>query len=479
VTSWIREVLADLRRQALTTTEPTGWSPDAIVCEVVRRLVGRAEAEDRQRQQPVINGTGVLLHTNLGRAPLAEAAIEAVRNAAGYASVEVDLSTGHRGPRGARVARLLQELTGGESALVVNNCAAATWLTLHALGSGREVIVSRGQLVEIGGSYRLPDIFQAAGVVLREVGTTNRTRLSDYACALNERTAALLRVHPSNYRIIGFAESVAIADLVNLASTAGARDTDAQAPPVPRTVLPGGSRLPVIDDLGSGCLYDLSAYGLMDEPQVQVSLEAGASVVLFSGDKLLGGPQCGVIVGRRDLLDHMRASPLARAMRVDKLTLAALEATLELHLAGRAFCEIPVLRMIAEPASRVRERAEQLLGRMAGFPWGGALCIGVEETQATLGGGSVPGQVISSWGISARAADGHADRLRRDESGNSPPLDTDELARRLRTGHPAVMPVIRNGRVLIDMRTVLPEQESDLLRRIVELVSPSARDPAD
>ena len=248
-----------------------------------------------------------MIHTNLGRAPLAPAAIEAMTEVAACTNLEVDLASGQRGRRGAAVEQLCQEVTGAEAALVVNNCAAATLLTLQTLAAGRRVIISRGQLIEIGGSFRLPDVFRQAGVELHEVGTTNRTRLSDYAEAIGPETAALLRVHPSNYRISGFCESVTIAELVELGKK---------------------HQLPVIDDVGSGCLYDLTRYGLPDEPIVSESLRAGADLVLFSGDKLLGGPQCGIIVGRAEIVAKLRSNPLARALRVDKLTLAALQATL-------------------------------------------------------------------------------------------------------------------------------------------------------
>ena len=328
VADWVRDVLKTMRNGQVGDL---GIDSSRIMSEVVLYVQEVAQRVESQRLRPVINGTGVVLHTNLGRAPLPRAAVQAVVAMASGTNLELDLSTGNRGRRGAAVELLCQEIAGAEGALIVNNCAAATLLALQTLAAGRRVVISRGQLIEIGGSFRLPDVFRQAGVVLDEVGTTNRTRLSDYAVAIGPETAALMLVHPSNYRITGFSESVAIADLTSLARERG---------------------LPVIDDIGSGCLYDLSRYGLTDEPVVEDSLRAGADLVLFSGDKLLGGPQCGIIVGRTDAIEQLRANPLWRALRVDKMTLAALQATLEIHRAGQAFTEIPVLRQLSPERRR-------------------------------------------------------------------------------------------------------------------------------
>jgi L-seryl-tRNA(Ser) seleniumtransferase len=394
----------------------------------VHRLAQRASGAAAQRLQRVINATGVVIHTNLGRAPLAAAAIEAITAAAACANVEVDLMTGHRGKRGAAVEQLCCEITGAEAALVVNNCAAATLLTLQTLAAGRRVIISRGQLIEIGGSFRLPDVFRQAGVELAEVGTTNRTRLSDYADAIGPDTAALLRVHPSNYRVTGFCQSVGITELVEL----------------------GQSRqLPVIDDVGSGCLYDLSGYGLPDEPIVGQSVQAGASLVLFSGDKLLGGPQCGIMVGCSELVGRLRSNPLARALRVDKLTLAALQGTLELHRAGRAFEEIPVLRQLSLPADVIRERAEKLLAALRSKP-GSPDVFSLQPVSSAPGGGSLPAQTLPSWAIATSSA------------------RADQIARQLRLGTPAVFARVQDGCTLIDLRTVLPDDEETLLVRLHE-----------
>jgi L-seryl-tRNA(Ser) seleniumtransferase len=326
------------------------------------------------------------------------------------------------------VEALCQQVTSAEAALIVNNCAAATLLTLQTLAAGREVVISRGQLIEIGGSFRLPDVFRQAGVELREVGTTNRTRIADYAAAIGPATAALMRVHPSNYRISGFSESVTIAELAKLGKV---------------------HQLPAIDDVGSGCLYNLSRFGLADEPVVSESLQAGADAVLFSGDKLLGGPQCGVIVGRSEIIAKLRSNPLSRALRVDKLTLAALQATLEIHRAGRAFEEIPVLRQLSLPADEIRRRADQLVGQLQTHVTSSSMFT-AEEVSSAPGGGALPELSIPSWAIAI--ASGSADRV----------------AKQLRNGKPAVFGRVQDGRVLLDLRTVMAEDDKSLLDRILE-----------
>jgi L-seryl-tRNA(Ser) seleniumtransferase len=391
-------------------------------------LVEAARRDGSDRLRRVINGTGVVIHTNLGRAPLPAAAVRAMTEVASCTNLEVDLISGRRGRRGAAAESLCREITGAEAALVVNNCASATLLTLQTLAAGRRVVISRGQLVEIGGSYRLPDVFTQAGVILREVGTTNRTRLSDYEAALDDQTAALLRVHPSNYRIAGFCEEVPIAELVELAHA---------------------HSLPAIDDVGSGCLYDLSKFGLPDESIVGNSIQAGADLVLFSGDKLLGGPQCGIIVGRSDLVERLRSNPLARAVRVDKLTLAALEATLEIHRAGQAFAEIPVLRQLSLPADEIRRTADRLVEQLREASRS-SVTFSIQTVESAPGGGALPGQTLASWGIAIQAP--HPDRVAED----------------LRLGTPAVMPRLNEGCILIDLRTVLPEDEAPLVQRLLE-----------
>jgi L-seryl-tRNA(Ser) seleniumtransferase len=425
VTNWVRDVLASLRNGEAPTLPADAAAVEALVVERVQTCATEAAS---QRLRKVINGTGIVIHTNLGRAPLAPATIQAMVAAAECTNVEVDLASGLRGRRGAAVETLCQELTGAEAALVVNNCAAATLLVLQTLAAGREVIISRGQLIEIGGSFRLPDVFREACVTLREVGTTNRTRLADYAAAIDANTAALLRVHPSNYRISGFCESVNVNDLAALGHERG---------------------LPVIDDVGSGCLYDLAKHGLPDEPIVSESIGRGADLVLFSGDKLLGGPQCGIIVGRAELVERLRKNPLARALRVDKLTLAGLQATLEIHRSGRAFEEIPVLRQLTLPAEEIRRRAEQLLARLKAES-STPDSFSLQEVASASGGGALPELSVPSWAIAIAAS------------------DADRLARMLRLGEPAVLTRIQEDKLLIDLRTVLPQDEERLAQRLRE-----------
>jgi L-seryl-tRNA(Ser) seleniumtransferase len=419
VTAWVRDVLGELRNSA-----SDALSGDAADVErrVVERLGEVACDVASQRLRKVINGTGVLIHTNLGRAPLAQAAVDAIVEAAGSTNLEVDLQTGQRGRRGARVESLCCDVTKAEAALVVNNCAAATLLTLQTLAAGRQVVISRGQLIEIGGSFRLPDVFRQAGVQLCEVGTTNRTRLSDYAAAIGPETAALLRVHPSNYRMSGFCESVAIDELAKLGKSRG---------------------LAVIDDVGSGCLCNASRY-FGDEPVVSDSLCGGADVVLFSGDKLLGGPQCGIIVGRTEIIKKLRSNPLARALRVDKLTLAALQATLEIHRAGRAFDEIPVLKQLSLSNESIRTRAERIVERLRAHP--PADCVASIEAVASMsGGGTLADEMMPSWAVALACA------------------SANQTAMRLRLGEPAILSRVQEKRVLIDLRTVMPEDDDAVI----------------
>jgi L-seryl-tRNA(Ser) seleniumtransferase len=427
VTQWVRGILADLRGGLHGELLEDPSQIELQVIEILHEMTARADSE---RLQQVINATGIVIHTNLGRAPLAPAAVKALLTAVSCTNIEVELSSGRRGNRGAAVETLCRDLTGAEAAIVVNNCAAATLLTLQTLAAGRRVVISRGQLIEIGGSFRLPEIFRQAGVELCEVGTTNRTRLSDYANAIGPDAAALLRVHPSNYRISGFCESASIAELAELAKAQG---------------------LLAIDDVGSGCLYDLSRYGLPDEPIVGDSLRAGADLVLFSGDKLLGGPQCGIIVGRADLVEQLRSNPLARAIRVDKLTLAALQGTLETHRTGRALTEIPVLRQLTLPAEEIRVRAERLLERLtAHTPVANRYSL--QAVQSASGGGALPEQTLPSWAIAIAAA------------------QPDDVSKKLRLGTPSVLARVQEGCVWLDLRTVLPEDEESLVRRMLGCV---------
>ncbi|MEK6246712.1 MAG: L-seryl-tRNA(Sec) selenium transferase, partial [Planctomycetales bacterium] len=334
----VRNFLDEIREDVRKSTSD-GNMPD--VSELAERIARRILQGEQSSLRPVINATGILLHTGLGRAPLAEAAIEEiVQISRDYASVEMDLLSGQRSQRVEAVEGLLREITGAEAAVVVNNNAGATMLTLAAIASGREVIVSRGQLVEIGGSFRLPSVMETSGAKLKEVGTTNKTQIRDYESAIGDNTAALMRVHTSNFLVVGFTDSVPLEDLVKLGQQ---------------------HDLPVIDDIGSGALFDLNEYGLDGEPIVSQCISSGADLVLFSGDKLLGGPQCGIVVGRRDLIKQIAEHPMMRALRVDKVILAALGATLRLHRdPQRAAQDIPLLHLLSTPIENLKSRADRL-----------------------------------------------------------------------------------------------------------------------
>ena len=354
----------------------------------------------------------MIVHTNLGRAPLPEAALErALEIGRGYSNLEYDLSAGARGSRQDHVAAILRRLTGAEGALVVNNNAAAVMLALAALAEGREVLVSRGELIEIGDGFRIPDVLARSGARLREVGTTNRTRAADYERAIGPDTAVLLRVHQSNFRVVGFTEQPSLGELATVASRHG---------------------LPLVDDLGSGALFASNSLLLSDEPTARESLAEGADLVCFSGDKLLGGPQAGIVVGRAEFVEKLRRHPLQRALRADKLTVAALEGTLGLYLdPQRASREVPVLRMLHEPPETVRSRAERLAGAAGGE---------VEETVARVGGGALPLAELPSFACAVE----------------------EELASPLRAGDPPVVGVIRDGRLLLDCRTLTDEEAREV-----------------
>ena len=413
----VREELGERRAAILAGGAAGESSPEAIAGAAAQRL----RAAFGPSLRPVINATGVVIHTNLGRAPLSGAAVAAMQEAARYSNLEFDLEAGARGSRAHHLDAPLRALTGAEASLVVNNNAAALYLTLAAHAREREVIVSRGQAVEIGGGFRIPDVLRQSGAALVEVGATNRTRAADYEQAITELTAALLRVHSSNFRIVGFTEETALSEMASIARERG-------------TLL--------IDDIGSGCLLETRAYGLTHEPTPQESVAAGADLVLFSGDKLLGGPQAGIIVGREAAVAPLRSHPLMRALRPDKTTIAALGATLRHYLRGEAESEVPVWRMIAAGADELRERAEAwqaALGRVA---------LGRGEVvadQSPIGGGSLPGETRPTFALRLPDA-GLAARLRR----NDPPI----IAR-----------VVDDG-VQLDPRTVLPEQESALLEAL-------------
>ncbi len=431
VVGGVRTFLENLRREVQTATSEIKVPEVGDLAERIAQWIVRQEESSLR---PAINATGVLLHTGLGRAPLANEALEAMAAiAGGYATLEVDVVTGERSQRTWAVEKLLQQLTGAEAALVVNNNAGATLLTLTALAAGKEVIVSRGQLIEIGGSYRLPDVMTASGARLREVGTTNKTRIGDYQNAIGLETGALMRVHTSNYVVAGFAAQPRLTELVELARA---------------------RQLPLIDDIGSGALIDFSEFGLTDEPLAPESIRAGADVVLFSGDKLLGGPQCGVIVGRRDLVEKIQRHPLTRALRVDKITLAALAATLRLYRdPERARLSVPLLALLSTSLENLKNRAERLAPQMSAAP---AIAeANVVEDHTFLGGGSVPTQQIPTVCIALKPA------------GRS----VDELSAVLRNGQTCVFGRIQRDRLLLDLRSVLPAQDR-LLVEAVQTITP-------
>lgn len=389
----------------------------------------RAESAVRGTLFPVINATGVIVHTNLGRAPLSRAAREAMDQVGqGYANLEYDLEAGSRGSRYVHAEALLRDLTGAEAALVVNNNAGAVFLVLSALARGREVVISRGQLVEIGGGFRIPDVLRQSGARLVEVGTTNRTHSRDFQEAIGPETALLLRVHSSNFKQIGFTAEVGLEELVALGHGAG--------------VL-------VVDDLGSGTLIDTARYGMAPEPMVQQSVAAGADIVTFSGDKLLGGPQAGLIVGRADLVRELRQHPLTRALRVDKSTLAALQATLLHYLRGEAEREIPVWRMVATPREVLAARAADLAARLRNSN----IAATVVSSEGTVGGGSLPGETLPGISVALAVA------------------APDAAAAALRGGRPAVVARIADGRLLLDLRTVQPDEDDALLRAVQAALS--------
>ena len=401
-------------------------SYDELLAGAARML----QRENRPNLRPVINATGVIINTNLGRAPLSQAALAAIQEvASGYSNLEYDLETGERGSRHAHVAALLCELTGAEAALVTNNNAAAVLLALSTLASGREVIISRGQLVEIGGGFRIPDVMRQSGCQLVEVGTTNRTRLADYEAALSERSALLLTVHPSNFRVVGFVETVATSALAELAHR---------------------HRLLLMDDLGSGCLLHSEHYGLGHEPVPQESIAAGADVVCFSGDKLLGGPQAGIIAGKAEVIKRVSKHPLMRAVRIDKMTLAALEATLRHYQREEAITHIPIWQMIAATPASLAARATKWATHLQQQ----GIMARTLRGESTVGGGSLPGETLPTT-LLALSAD-HV------------PLPLDELAHRLRTRNVPIVARIQRDMLLLDPRTMLKEQDKEMLTGLVE-----------
>jgi L-seryl-tRNA(Ser) seleniumtransferase len=416
-------VVAAVRESIEAARTRRAGPPDHWEEDVRERLVRRTTAS----LVPVLNATGVVLHTNLGRAPLADAAVEAITSIArGYSNLELDLPSGTRGSRGDHCRELLRSLTGAEDALVVNNAAGALVLALNALADGRAVAISRGELIEIGGSFRIPDILAKSGARLQEVGTTNRTHLDDYRRALDAGAAAILTVHRSNFEQRGFVTSPEPAALAELAIEAG---------------------IPYLYDIGSGLLVDLAAWGLTGEPRVTDAVAAGADLILFSGDKLLGGPQAGCVVGRSTLMARCRSNPLARAMRADKLTLAALAATLSLYQdPGAAIRSIPVLAMLTMDAGELSRRAARLAGLCPP-----AVRARTVPGESAVGGGSFPGAVLPTMLVALDAG----------------PLGPDGLALRLRVGEPAVIARVASDRLLLDPRT-LPEDTFPTVVRAIE-----------
>jgi L-seryl-tRNA(Ser) seleniumtransferase len=411
----LEDVLAEVRSAAADGEEPP--PPEVLLA----KALGRA-SHAAQGMVPVINATGVILHTNLGRAPLPErAARAAARAARSYTDIEVDRATGRRGKRGRHAEILLTALTGAEAAMVVNNCAAALLLAMAALAKGKQVVVSRGELIEIGGDFRIPDILAASGARLAEVGTTNRTGIADYRSAIGDRTGLLLKVHPSNYRVIGFTATPSTADLASLARKHG---------------------IPLLFDVGSGLLHHGHGHPV-DEPSVSDALRQGADLVSFSGDKLLGGPQAGIIVGRADLLERLRRHPIARAVRIGRIQMAALEQVLAIVATGREG-DVPVFRMLRESAEIVRSRA-QLLSETIGGELEGARVV---RCESAVGGGSMPGTILPSWGVRIQVP-------------NAP-----SFAARLRTGTPAAFSRIEERFILLDCRTVTDAQIPHLARAI-------------
>ena len=416
-TDLVREILAEHRARSSAPSIP----------DLTAEIVGRAPTYFRPSLRPVINATGVIIHTNLGRAPLSDEALEAMTSVGrGYSNLEFDLEDGGRGSRTVHLEKSIVSVTGAESAMAVNNNASALLLVLSALCSEREVVISRGQAVEIGGGFRIPDVMKQSGARLVEVGTTNRTYLSDYEAAIGNETAALIRVHSSNFRVVGFTSSVEVAELVSLAQR---------------------KRIIVLDDLGSGCLLDTRQFGLGHEPTVQDSVAAGADLVMFSGDKLLGGPQAGLIAGRRKLIEQLKKHPLARALRMDKASIAALNATLRHYQRGEALTRIPVWKMIAMSARDIERRARRW---QRAVPRISTLVSG----KSMVGGGSLPEESLPTTLVAISEAEG---------------IRTDEIARNLRALPRSIVARVARDHVLLDPRTVDPRDDRYVVSELAKL----------
>ncbi|WP_019120399.1 L-seryl-tRNA(Sec) selenium transferase [Brevibacillus massiliensis] len=414
VTRQVQQYLHELRERV-----KAGERPALSVEQMVEEIKCRLLAEKRRKLTNVINATGIILHTNLGRAILAKTAVEHVVSVASqYSNLEYRIGQGTRGSRHDHVEQLIQSLTGAEAAMVVNNNAAAVFLILSELAKNKEVVVSRGQLVEIGGSFRISEIMEQSGGILREVGTTNKTRLADYERAICEHTALLLKVHTSNFRTVGFTQSVTLPELVSLGKKYG---------------------VPVYEDLGSGVLYDLRKHGIGDEPLIQEVIRAGADLVSFSGDKLLGGPQAGIIAGKKAWIDRLKRNQLARILRVDKLTLAALESTLRLYAdETRLLEELPTLRDICAPMGKVEEKARRLAAAITGV----RAFVSVRRDVTEVGGGTLPDVKLPTWVLAVRPKD----------------RPVHEMERMLRTGEPAIIARISKDELIFDLRTIQPDE---------------------
>jgi L-seryl-tRNA(Ser) seleniumtransferase len=434
----LARAVTDLLRRSLqekiANNETVDYSREDLLNEAEKHLSQLWQSEQNAGLQPVVNATGVIIHTNLGRAPLSENVRKAIfEKASRYCNLEYNLETGKRGRRGARAENLLAELAGAESALIVNNCAAAAFLVLTVFARGGEVIISRGELVEIGGDFRVPEVLEQSGAVLKEVGATNRTRVSDYEKAIGENTRMILRVHPSNYRIVGFTATPSLKEIADVAQR---------------------NDLILYEDAGSGALLDLSEYGLGDEPVISQSLAAGADVVTFSGDKLLGGVQAGLIAGRREIIEQLRRHPLYRALRVDKLIYAALEATFEAFRRDTVLQEIPVLKMLSTGGEELKARTSQFaqnLGERLGENAG--LKFEVTEGNSVIGGGSAP-MVQPATTLLA---------LKHEK------MSVSRLEETLRTSKPPVIARILEDKVLIDLRTVAAVEEAEILEVLANL----------
>ena len=418
----LRAELEALRQRVLAGEA----APPFLEAELFQAIAARLHTKDLRRLQRVINATGIVIHTNMGRAPMPDAAVEAVRAVAGnYSNLELDLATGKRGGRGGQIEELLQTLTGTESALVVNNNAAAVLLALSTVAKGGEVVISRGELVEIGGGFRVPDVIVQCGGKLVEVGTTNKTRLSDYANAITADTKVLLKVHASNYKIVGFTSETSVAELSELGRKRG---------------------LLTMNDLGSGAFVDVTRFGLPPEPTVQETIKAGADIVMVSGDKLLGGPQCGMLLGKSEPIGRMAANPLFRALRADKMTLAALEATLRLYLDEKRLTDtVPVLHMLAQTGEQLAKRARRLRNALAKLP---GLDVTLAEGVGYTGGGALPTVPLPTTLVQVKPQN----------------VSVEQLAERLRRADLPVMGVLADGVLALDVRTVRDDEFALIVR---------------